>query len=218
MQKKEILDLLIESISEGDQIQAVDSINKALQAKLGYKKILEEGIIKGAEKVGKLYEKSEIYLPELILAADAMMAAIEVLKPHFEQSIEKSSKGTILIGTPEGDIHSIGKNVIISLLQGQGYDVLDLGTDIPPIEFVNKAKKIKPDVIGLSGLMTTTITKMQETIILLKEENISAKIILGGGVVTEESCKMVGADDFATDGWDGIKKIKKLLELNTERF
>ncbi|NVM05327.1 MAG: cobalamin B12-binding domain-containing protein [Candidatus Helarchaeota archaeon] len=212
----EILNSLVESIIEGDKNQAVASINKALQSGLDIKEILDEGIVRGSEKVGNLYEKSEIYLPELILSGDAMTAAINILKPHLKKFTDKSSMGTILIGTPEGDIHSIGKNIIIPLLQGQGYNVVDLGTDVSPTKFVEKAKEINPDVIGLSGLMTATMIKMQETIILLREEKITSKIILGGGIITKESCKMVGADDFATDGWDGIKKIKKLIELKTK--
>lgn len=211
MQGNENIEVLIKSIVEGNKDQAIESIKKVLQSGLDVKEILKEGIAKGAEEVGKLYEKSEIYLPELLLSADVMTASVELLKPHLQKSSSQKSLGTILIGTPEGDIHSIGKNIISSLLQGQGYNVVDLGTDVSPIKFVEKAKEINPDVIAMSGLLTATITKMQETVLLLGEENIKSKIIIGGGILSKQSCEMIGADDFAVDGWDGIRKIKKLL-------
>ena len=217
MQGREILDLIVEAIVEGNKDQTLALINKALQSGLNIKEILEAGLVRGAEEVGTLYEKSEIYLPELILSGAAMTAAIEILKPHLKKTSDMAHMGTILIGTPEGDIHSIGKNIISMLLQGQGYDVVDLGTDVPPMKFIEKAKEINPDVIGLSGLMTPTIMKMHETIALLHEENIKSKVIVGGGILSEESCRMMGADEFATDGWNGIKKIKKLIESKKER-
>ncbi|MFX0136018.1 MAG: B12-binding domain-containing protein [Candidatus Hodarchaeota archaeon] len=216
MQSNEIFDFLIQSIIEGNKEQTIDAIKKVIELGLDVKQILNKGIARGAEEVGKLYEKSEIYLPELVLSGDAMVAAIQILKTYLKKTDFQRIIGTILIGTPEGDMHSIGKNLITVLLQGQGYNVFDLGTDVPPTTFVEKAKEIKPDVIAMSGLLTATITKMHETIILLKEENIDSKVILGGGIITEESSKMVGADDFARDGWEGIKKIKKLIELKTK--
>jgi len=215
MQADEIIAILIQSIIDGNKEQTIDATNKAVELGLDITNILNKGIAQGAEEVGKLYERSEIFLPELILSGDAMLSAIGVLKPYLIKSDSQGLMATILIGTPEGDIHSIGKNLISMLLQGQGYNVIDLGTDVPPMKFVEKAKEINPDVIAMSGLLTATITKMQETIILLKEENIESKIILGGGIITEASSKMVGADDFARDGWEGIKKIKKLIQLKT---
>ena len=141
-------------------------------------------------------------------STDAVLAPFE---PH-PAAMSRKAKGTILIGSAEGDVHSIGKNLMIPLLQGQGYKVIDLGTDVHPNKFVEEAKKSKPDVIGISGLLTASISTMQKTVIMLKEENIPSKIIVGGGILTAESCTMIGADDFATDGWDGLKKINKLVE------
>jgi 5-methyltetrahydrofolate--homocysteine methyltransferase len=215
MQNLEILNSVVKSIVEGDKEKTVDLISKALESGLDSREILENGVVKGAEEVGNLYEKAEIYLPELLLSGDAMTAAVDILKQHLEKAADRVSKGLILIGTPEGDIHSIGKNIISALLQAQGFDVIDLGTDVAPSKFVEKAKEIKPHIIGLSGLMTITLSKMQETIVLLREANIDSKIILGGGIITENFCKLAGADDYTNDGWDGIKKIKKLIELKT---
>ncbi|NVM31452.1 MAG: cobalamin B12-binding domain-containing protein, partial [Candidatus Helarchaeota archaeon] len=147
-----------------------------------------------------------------IISADAMIGVMEIIKPHLEGDPNQKPMGTILIGSAEGDVHSIGKNLMISLLQGQGFKVIDLGTDVPPDKFIEEAKKSKPDVIGISGLLTESISTMQKTVLMLKEENIPSKIIVGGGILTVESCTMIGADDFATDGWDGLKKINKLVE------
>jgi len=108
-------------------------------------------------------------------------------------------------------VHDIGKSLVSSLLQGQGFEVIDLGSDVPVEVFVQKAKEIKPDIIGLSGLLTMSISKMHETIILLKKAGIPSRIIIGGGVVSKQSCAMIGADDCAKDGYEGIKKIKKIL-------
>ncbi|NVM28539.1 MAG: cobalamin B12-binding domain-containing protein [Candidatus Helarchaeota archaeon] len=211
MEYNDILEKLKEAIIKGDVDQAIELTKKGLNMGIGAKVILENGVIKGSEMVGDLFEKMEYYLPDLLISADAMIKAVDFLKPHLKANSDEKSTGTILLGSVEGDVHSIGKNLVGALLQGQGYEVIDLGTDVPPETIVEKAKKSKPDVIGLSGLLTTSISAMQKTVIMLKEENIQAKIIVGGGILTNESCKMIGADNFATDGWDGLNKIKNLL-------
>ncbi|MBD3213786.1 MAG: hypothetical protein GF311_14345 [Candidatus Lokiarchaeota archaeon] len=118
----------------------------------------------------------------------------------------------MLIGTVGGDVHDIGKSLVISLLQGQGYEILDLGSDVPPEEFLGKAKEFDPNIIGISGLMTMSISKMQETVNLLRTENVSSRIIVGGEILSKASCEMIGADDYAKDGWEGVKKINALIK------
>ena len=175
--------------------------------------ILNKAILKGAEEAGRLYEADEYFLPDLLMTGDALNAATEIIKNTLTEKSEIISKGAILIGTVEGDIHDIGKSLVVSLLQGQGFEVVDLGSDVPPEEFLRKAKELNPILIGLSGLMTMSISKMVETVNLLKSENIQSRIIIGGGILSHESCKMVGADDFAKDGWEGIKKIHNLIRV-----
>lgn len=200
------------AIIEGEKEKAIQATKDALESGLDPQTILNEGLAEGTKEVGKLYEQMEYYLPDLVLAADAMVAAIGILKPHFEKAADDTSRGKILIGTVQGDVHTIGKDLMIALLQGQGYEVFDLESDVPPEKFVEEAKKLMPDLIGLSGLLTSSITKMKETVVLLKEEEIPAKIIVGGGILSKETCEMVGADEFTTDGWDGLKKIKRFME------
>jgi dimethylamine corrinoid protein len=209
--KEESLEKLKGAILVGDISKAIESVKESIKKGIQVKEILNGAILKGAEEAGKLYEEDEYFLPDLLMTGDAINAATEVLKNSLKEKSEMESKGTILIGTVEGDIHDIGKCLVVSLLQGQGFNVVDLGSDVPPQEFLRKAKEINPILIGLSGLMTMSISKMVETVQLLKSENIVSRIIIGGGILSKESCEMVGADEYAKDGWEGVKKINNLL-------
>ncbi len=211
MNEEESLEKLKKAILEGDSLKAIDWANKSINTGIPVKEIFNKAILKGAEEAGNLYENDEYFLPDLLMTGDAIVAATEIIKNSLNEKSEIESKGTILIGTVEGDIHDIGKTLVISLLKGQGYDVIDLGSDVPPEEFLRKAKEINPILIGLSGLMTMSISKMIETVKLLKNENITSRIIVGGGILSKESCEMIGADDFAKDGWEGVKKINNLI-------
>jgi len=211
MKEEESLEKLKNAILGGDSLKAIDWVNESINMGIPVKEILNKAILKGAEEAGNLYENDEYFLPDLLMTGDAITAATEILKNSLNEKSELESKGTILIGTVEGDIHDIGKTLVISLLKGQGFNVIDLGSDVPPEEFLRKAKEINPILIGLSGLMTMSISKMLETIKLLKSENITSRIIVGGGILSKESCEMIGADDFAKDGWEGVKKINNLI-------
>jgi len=214
MNAEDLLNKLKASIVEGEPQKTIEVMEEVLKLGLDAKVILNEAIIKAADEVGILYEKEEYFLADLLMTGDALKAAMKILKSKLTTDQDIKPQKIILIGTVEGDVHDIGKSLVASLLQGQGFEVIDLGSDVPVEVFVQKAKEIKPDVIGLSGLLTMSISKMHETIILLKKERIPAKIIIGGGIVSKNSCAMIGADDCAKDGWEGIKKIKKLI-LNT---
>ena len=211
MKEVEPLAKLKGAILVGDANKAIELVEESIEKGVPVKEILNEAILKGAEEAGKLYEDDEYFLPDLLMTGDAINAATEVLKNSFKENSEMESKGTILVGTVEGDIHDIGKCLVVSLLQGQGFNVVDLGSDVPPQEFLRKAKEINPILIGLSGLMTMSISKMVETVQLLKCEKIASRIMIGGGMLSKESCEMVGADDYAKDGWEGVKKINNLL-------
>lgn len=213
MDENEIINKLKDSVIEGLMEESVKNVKFALDMDVDPKIILNEAIIKGAEEVGKKYENKEYFLSDMLLVGDAINECMNILRPILKDRNEEKL-GTIMIGTPEGDIHDIGKTLIISLLQGQGFDVIDLGVDVPPARFVEEAKKTNPDVIGLSGLVTVTISKMRETVVELKKAGIRSKIILGGGILSEETCKSVGADAWAKDGWEGVSIIKNMLKLH----
>ncbi len=216
MNNEELLKMIKNSIVEGNTQKAIDYTKEAMNMGVDPKNILNGAIIKGSQEVGELYEQEEYFLADLLISGDVIEAVLDTLKDSFPEKSDISPKGNILIGTVEGDVHDLGKSLLISLLKGQGFDVIDLGTDIPPEKFVEKAKEMKPKVIGLSGLLTMSISKMRETVIALKKEKITSKIIVGGGILSKESCEMIGADDFAKDGWEGIKKIIYLSKNKNE--
>ena len=211
LNETEIIDKLRNAIIEGISEEAIDFAKMAIQSKFDLKHLLNEAIIKGAEEVGKKYENGEFFLADMLLAGDAINDSMDLIKPKLKEG-QHETIGKVLIGTPEGDLHDIGKSLVVALLNGQGIDVIDLGVDISPEKFLEAAKKEHPDVIGLSGLLTVTISKMIETVMLFKEEGIEAKIIVGGGILSEETCNHIGADDWTKDGWEGVKKIRKLIE------
>ena len=213
MNDDDILEKLRNSIVKGNSEEALDFIHKAIDANIDPKLILNEAIIRGAEEVGMRYEEGEYFLADLLLAADTMIDCMDVIRPKLINGKHKSL-GKIVIGTPEGDIHDIGKSLVIALLKGQGFDVIDLGVDVPPEKFVEVATNENPDIIGISGLLTMTISKMIETVTMLKRKGIKAKIVVGGGILSEETCKYIGADAWAKDGWKGVKLIKDLIEVN----
>ncbi|MFW9785256.1 MAG: B12-binding domain-containing protein [Candidatus Heimdallarchaeota archaeon] len=210
MNENEILEEIKNAIITGIPEDALKLVTLALSSEFDTKRILNEAIINGAEIVGEKYEKGEYFLADMLLAADAINNCMEKIKPTLKKGRDDTS-GTILIGTPEGDLHDIGKSLVVALLQGQGFNVIDLGVDVPPEKFLEIAIKENPDVIGISGLLTVTISKMREIIALLRKEGIKAKIILGGGILSEETCLRVYADAWTKDGWEGVKLIKKLL-------
>ena len=210
MGEHETLLRLKNAIIEGLSEDASYLVKQALDAQVKPKRILDEAIISGAEEVGKKYEKGEFFLADMLLAADAINDSMDLVKSKLEEGTHHS-QGKLLIGVPEGDLHDIGKTLIVALLQGQGFDVIDLGVDVPPEKFLDMAKKENPDIIGLSGLLTVSISKMTETVSLLKKEGIKAKIIVGGGTLSEESCEHIGADAWTKDGWEGVKLIKELM-------
>ncbi|MFX0029764.1 MAG: B12-binding domain-containing protein [Candidatus Hermodarchaeota archaeon] len=211
MNHDEILLELRNRIVKGNSEGALDFIHKAIDANIDPKQILNKAIIHGAEEVGRKYEEDEYFLGDMLLAADAMNECMDVIKPILTEEKHKSA-GKVLIGTPEGDIHDIGKRLVVALLQGQGFEVIDLGVDVPPEKFVKEAININPDIIGISGLLTMTISKMTETVVMLRKGGIKAKIVVGGGILSEESCQYIGANAWAKDGWEGVKTIKELME------
>ena len=213
LNENDLLEKLRSTIIKGKSEDTIDLTKRALKAKVDPKRILNEAIIRGADNVGLKYEKGEYFLGDMLLAADAINDCMNVIKPKLKEGThEKPVK--VLIGTPEGDLHDIGKSLVIALLQGQGFEVIDLGVDVSPERFLEAAKKENVDIIGISGLLTVTFSKMRETIELLKKEGIKAKIILGGGILSEESCRQVGADAWTKDGWEGVKLIKKLMGVS----
>ncbi len=205
-------DELIDSIADGQVAKAAEVTQKALAAQVPAKEILDKGLLPAMNRVGSDFESGEIFLPELLMAGDAMKASIELLRPELS-SKEASYAGKYVIGTVEGDLHDIGKNIVVLMLEGNGWEVTDLGIDITPDRFCEEIKKGNYDILGLSALLTFTMPKMPETINSLKEAGLreKVKIMVGGAPVNQSFADQIGADAFARDAVEAVVKAKGLL-------
>ena len=210
---------LLNEISENLQLGDVEKVKlytkKALTTKIPPKRILNSGLICGMSIVGNKYKLHEIFLPDVLLAAKAMYGGLDVLKPMFiKEGIP--TIGKIVIGTVQGDLHDIGKNLVGIMLKGAGFEVIDLGNNVPPLEFLEIAKEENASVIGMSALLTTTMPVMKVVIDLLKEEGFLGKIktVIGGAAVTEEFANSIGADAYGYDSINAVEKVKELTGIS----
>jgi len=214
MEQQEILENLSMAIIEGDEDKAKEYAKEVLIGKMDPLKAVEQGLSKGMITLGERFEKGEVFLPDLLIAADAFNIAIGVLKPAMEAQKKQVAKlGIVLIGTVNGDVHGIGKNIVAIVLEAYGFEVVDIGVDNPSLKFIEAAEKVKADVIGLSSLMTTTMPAQKEVIDILKEMNLRKKylVIIGGGPVTKEWADKIGADGYAESAFQAVDMIKELL-------
>jgi len=189
-------------------------VQEALDAGINPLEVIENGLKRGIQIVGTRYEEGELFIVDLMMVAAAMKAAIELLEPHISAEMkEKTSAGKVLIGTVEGDVHDIGKTIVATLLTANGFDVTDLGTDLSASKFSENVKEIKPDIIGMSALLTTTMPKMKEVIEALEKEDLrdSVKVLVGGAPVTQEFAEKIGADGYAKDAEEAVKWAKELV-------
>ena len=189
---------------------------KALTAKLiaeglGAREILDGGLMPGMDTVGVRMKAGECFIPEVLLSARTMQACVELIKPHLAAG-ETAQRGTIAIGTVEGDVHDIGKNLVAMMLEGAGFSVVNLGTGVTPAQFVATVTEQQATVIAMSGLLTTTIPKMGETIALLKEAGLrdSVRVMVGGAPVTESFAAEIGADAYGANAAAAVEQAKQL--------
>ncbi|MBN1848184.1 MAG: cobalamin-dependent protein [Deltaproteobacteria bacterium] len=188
----------------------LEIIEKALNQGVAPADIISDGLSPGLEMIGQKFEVGEYFLPELMLSGNIMKNALDKIRPHMLITESKMS-GTVLLGTAEGDIHYIGKNIFGAVLEGDGYKVHDLGVDVSPQTFLGKAKEVNPDIIGISALISVAVSKIAETIALLKENNIQTKVIVGGAALTRENTKTIGADGYGADAWQGLRITRELI-------
>ncbi len=186
----------------------VELTQQALEAKVPVDKIITEALTAGMQVVGEKFAAKEYYIPDMLASAEAVGEAMEILKPHLEAaSVE--TKGKFAIVTVKGDIHDIGKNIVAILLKGAGYEVADLGIDVPTERIVDYVKNEKPDFLGLSALLTTTMVAMKEVIDALKDAGVrdTVKVLIGGAAVSDEYAQEIGADFYCIDGFDAVSKL-----------
>lgn len=207
------LEKIAQAVIGGKAEEVKTYVQQALGEGLGPKKVLDEGLIAGMNIIGKRFKNNEVYVPEVLIAARAMHAGMNVLKPILAESGVKPI-AKIAVGTVKGDLHDIGKNLVIMMLQGAGFEMVDLGIDLPPEKFVEAAKD-GAQIVGLSALLTTTMPAMKEAIDVLKEAGVrnNIKIMVGGAPVTQEYADEIGADGYAPDAASAVDKAKELLKL-----
>lgn len=208
-----LIDEIHEAVLNGTANLAKEKTIQALASGEKAEVILDEGLIKAMKEVGKLFEEEEYFVPEMLISARAMQSALAVLKPALiAQDIK--SKGKIVIGTVQGDLHDIGKNLVSMMLEGAGFQIIDLGTDISAEAFLEAVQTHKPDIIAMSALLTTTMANIPKTIQLVKEKGAQAglKIIIGGAPVTQRFADEAGADGFASDASQAVVMATKIME------
>ncbi len=206
------LKALAEAIINGKRDDAVKLTQEAIDEGLSPDAILNEGLVAGMAVVGEKFKNNEFYVPEVLIAARAMKAAMELLRPLLvESGVEP--KGTVVIGTVRGDLHDIGKNLVAMMLEGGGFRVVDLGVDVEPEAFVNAAKENDAQIVGLSALLTTTMPAMKDTIEAFKKAGIRDRvaIMIGGAPVTQDYADEIGADGYAPDAASAVDKANELI-------
>ena len=199
-----------DSIINADRAAAEDVATRALDSGIAPADIMQNGFVKGIQEVGELFESGEVFLPELMMSADAMAGATEVTNAALEGEAAEA-KGIIVLGTVQGDVHDIGKAIVIAYLKANGYEVTDLGRDVSADTFVTKAKEMNADIIGMSALLTTTMEEQRKVIKMVKEGGLPYKTVVGGAPCTQRWADQIGADAYAEDANDGVKKIDALL-------
>ena len=172
--------------------------------------ILNDGLIGAMDEVGKKFSSGELFVPEMLLAAQAMKAGLDELKPHMSKDAAKT-KGTVVIGTVKGDLHDIGKNLVSMMMEGAGFEVIDLGVDVETEKFIQVAKDSSADIICMSALLTTTMPEMEVTIKALNDQGLNYKTMIGGAPVTQDFADKIGADGYSEDAPGAVEKARVLL-------
>jgi len=208
----ELLEKMTNALIAGKQDEVIKLTQEALDGGTAAKEILDNGLLAGMDVVGQRFKAGDMFIPEVLLCARCMHGAMDILKPLLSES-DAAGAGTYLIGTVEGDLHDIGKNLVAMMLQGAGFKVVDLGTNITAQQFVDAVKEHNPKIIGMSALLTTTMPKMEETIAALKEAGIrdQVKIMAGGAPVTQDFVDKIGADAYGANAASAVEKAKELV-------
>jgi len=204
-------DTLSRHVIDGDIDGTVESVQGALDGGMDAKTILQ-ALVEGMDRVGEEWRVGNMFIPEVLLSAKAMQSGMVLIRPQLT-SAEVKMRGKVLIGTVQGDLHDIGKSLVGMMIEGAGFEVIDLGVDVSAAKFVEAVKEYQPDLIGMSSLLTTTIAYMRDTINSLQEAGLrsAVKVIVGGAPVTQEFSDSIGADGYAPDGASAVLKVRELI-------
>ncbi len=206
------LEAVSEALQKGKAKDVKALVQELIDGGTPAKEVLERGLMAGMDVVGRRFKANEIYVPEVLIAARAMTAGIEILKPLLvDEAVE--SKGTVVIGTVKGDLHDIGKNLVKMMMEGKGFAIVDLGTDVPAERFLTAAQEHNADIVCCSALLTTTMTEMKNVVATLEEAGVRArvKIMVGGAPITQEYCDSIGADAYSADAASAAETALSLV-------
>jgi len=206
---QELMSKIAEAIKAGEEEQVRSLVEEGLAGNMGPAQILTGAMMPAMNEIGMLFSKGEAFIPELIVSAMAMEAGLEVLKPRLGDEVKGA--GTVVLGTVFGDIHSIGKNLVRMCMEGAGFEVIDIGEDLRTEKFVDACKEHKPDILGLSALLSSTMQRMPEVIEAVREVDPSVMIMVGGAPITQKFADDVGASGYAPDAFQAALKAKELL-------
>jgi 5-methyltetrahydrofolate--homocysteine methyltransferase len=211
-EEMELLQKISEELQKGNYEEIPKLVQEALNANIPPSKILSDGLVAGMDVVGEKFRRDEFFMPEVLISARAMQAGMNILRPKLIETGVKLA-GKIVLGTVKGDLHDIGKNLVGMLMEGAGFQVIDLGIDVPSERFVEAVKMNRPNILGLSSLLTTTMPKMKEVIESLVEAGVRGrvKVMVGGAPVTEKFAKDVGADAYAPEAASAVEKARELI-------
>jgi len=206
--------VISQAVQDGDDKKVVQLVKEALAERLPAIDILEKGLVPGVRALGKLFKDGQVYLPEILISTRAMNRGLDVLKPHLAGA-DIHKKGTVVLGTVEGDLHDIGKNLVRMMLDSNGFNVVDAGVDVSADSFVNAVKESKADIIAMSGLLTTTITYFPVVIKALEKAGLKSKVkvMIGGAPVTRAFADEIGAEGFAEDCASAVDEAARLMAL-----
>jgi 5-methyltetrahydrofolate--homocysteine methyltransferase len=207
-----ILDDLRQSVIGGNADRAGDLVKEAIGARLAPEEILKAGLISAMAEVGRMFECGEAYVPEMLIAARAMKRGLTLLRPALVAA-DVRPLGRVIIGTAQGDIHDIGKNLVAMMLEGAGFEVIDLGTDVAAEKYVQAVREHRPDFVACSALLTTTMLRMQEILLALEQTGLrkQTKVMVGGAPITEEYARQIGADLYAPDAAAAASRARELI-------
>ncbi len=202
-----------QSVVDGDLHQTETLVQDAIAMQLPPEQILKQGLISAMAEVGRMFECGESYVPEMLISARAMKGGLALLRPHLIAA-NVEAIGKIVIGTVQGDIHDIGKNLVGMMLEGAGFEVIDLGTDVSPEKYVQAVREYRPDVVACSALLTTTMLAMKQILLALDEAGVRAqvKVIIGGAPITDDYARDIGADLYAPDAAVAVTRVKELMD------
>ncbi len=208
-----ILKDITANVEKGDSATVKELTKTALSQKIAAEEILNDGLVKGMDVIGIKFKKNEIFIPEVLIATRAMKAGMDIIRPYFTEE-RKESKGKIVIGTVKGDLHDIGKKIVCMILESEGFEVVDIGIDVPKEKFLTSIKKENPDIIGMSALLTTTMVYMREVIEAVEKAKLkqNIKIIIGGAPITQSFADEIKVDGYAPDGVSAVELVKNLLK------